>query len=116
MRVAKTSDFMVSLLDGDIHPVPLPRSIVLAPSQSNRAAAQTFPGWASVRSTVGPWSGRKIQWSYLRSCPEQPLFAAVVRCTLGRKLMDKSVGQARWLLALVFAVAITFMAIAISHG
>jgi hypothetical protein len=30
--------------------------------------------------------------------------------------MDKSVGQARWLLALIFAVAITFMAIGMTHG
>lgn len=30
--------------------------------------------------------------------------------------MEKSVDQARWLLALIFAVAITFMAIGIAVG
>ncbi len=30
--------------------------------------------------------------------------------------MDKSVGQARWLLALIFAAAITFMAIGMTHS
>lgn len=30
--------------------------------------------------------------------------------------MDKSVDQARWLLALIFAAAITFMAIGIALG
>jgi len=57
-----------------------------------------------------------MQWSYLSCRSEQPLFAAVVRCTFRRKLMEKSVDQARWLLALIFAVAITFMAIGIALG
>ena len=40
------------------------------------------------------------------------------RCPLHvqEEVMEKSVGQARWLLALTFAVAITFMAIGITLG
>jgi len=47
---------------------------------------------------------------------EQPPFVAVVGYTFGRRLMDKSVGQARWLLAVIFAMPITFMAIGIAFG
>ena len=57
-----------------------------------------------------------MQWSCLWCCLEQPPFVAVVGYTFGRKLMDKSVGQARWLLAVVFAMPITFMAIGIAFG
>jgi len=42
-----------------------------------------------------------MQWSCLWCCLEQPPFVAVVGYTFGRKLMDKSVGQARWLLAVM---------------
>jgi len=45
------------------------------------------------------------------------VFDTVVRCKIRRrKLMEKSVDQARWLLASVFAVAITLMAIGIVLG
>jgi len=57
-----------------------------------------------------------MQWSCLWCCLEQPPFVAVVGYTFGRKLMDKSVGQARWLLAVIFAMPITLMAIAIAFG
>jgi len=57
-----------------------------------------------------------MQWSCPWFCKERPPFVAVVRYTFGRKPMDKSVGQARWLLAVIFAMPITLMAIAIAFG
>ena len=40
----------------------------------------------------------------------------VIRCKLQEETMDKSVGQARWLLAPVFAIAVAFMVIGVSLG
>lgn len=59
---------------------------------------------------AGPKSDCRAQWSCQAGRAEQPLFATVVlRQDVGRTSMEKSVGQARWLLAPVFAIAITFM-------
>ncbi|MFD2052839.1 hypothetical protein ACFSQT_06865 [Mesorhizobium calcicola] len=71
---------------------------------------------ASVGRRMRPRSDHETQWSCQWRASEQPAPTVVVAADLLEEAMDRSVGQARWLLAPIFAMAITFLVIGITFG